>query len=89
MWLLDCTSLQPPSPDDLVLFTEHPKAGTTKAIGLPIKFGATPGRVTRAAPLFGQHTREVCREAGFSDAEIDAMIASGAVAESTSASRAA
>ena len=74
---------------EMVVETEHPRAGTTKAIGLPIKFSATPGRVTRAAPLFGQHTREVCREAGFSDAEIDAMFASGAIAESAPASRAA
>jgi crotonobetainyl-CoA:carnitine CoA-transferase CaiB-like acyl-CoA transferase len=66
---------------DMVVETVHPRAGTTKSIGLPIKFSATPGAVLRPAPLFGQHTREVCREAGFTDAEIDALIASGAVAE--------
>ena len=65
----------------MVVETEHPRAGTTKSIGLPIKFSDTPGAVLRPAPLFGQHTREVCREAGFSDEDIDAMIAGGAVAE--------
>ena len=66
---------------EMVVETQHPRAGAMKAIGLPIKFSDTPGSVTRPAPLFGQHTREVCREAGFSDTEIDAMISSGAVAE--------
>jgi crotonobetainyl-CoA:carnitine CoA-transferase CaiB-like acyl-CoA transferase len=73
---------------EMVVETEHPQAGITKAIGLPIKFGATPGSIRRAAPLFGQHTREVCREAGFGDAEIDAMIAQGAVAQAPAAVRA-
>ena len=66
---------------DMVVETTHPRAGTTQSIGLPIKFSDTPGAVLRPAPLFGQHTREVCREAGFSNADIDAMIAGGAVAE--------
>ena len=63
-----------------VIETAHPRAGRTKAIGFPIKFSDTPGAVMKPAPLFGQHTREVCREAGYGDDEIDAMIASGVVA---------
>ena len=66
---------------DMVVETQHPRAGPTKAIGFPIKFGDTPGGVVRPAPMFGQHTREVCREAGFSEAEIDAMLAAGAISE--------
>ena len=66
---------------EMVVTTSHPRAGETHAIGLPIKFGDTPGAVVRPAPLFGQHTREVCREAGFAESEIDAMFASKAVAE--------
>jgi crotonobetainyl-CoA:carnitine CoA-transferase CaiB-like acyl-CoA transferase len=50
-----------------------------KSIGLPIKFSETPGAVTQPAPQFGQHTREVLREHGFSDAEIDELAASDAV----------
>ena len=34
----------------------------------------------RPAPHKGEHTREVFREAGFSDDEIDALYASGAIA---------
>jgi crotonobetainyl-CoA:carnitine CoA-transferase CaiB-like acyl-CoA transferase len=35
--------------------------------------------VHRAAPVFGQHTQEVLREHGFSDAEINHMTAQGAI----------
>ncbi len=63
---------------EMVVETEHPRAGPTQAIGLPIKFSATPGGVKRPAPLLGQHTREVLGEAGYGADEIEAMIASGA-----------
>jgi crotonobetainyl-CoA:carnitine CoA-transferase CaiB-like acyl-CoA transferase len=35
--------------------------------------------VRRAAPVLGQHTREVLREHGFSDAEANQMAAEGAI----------
>ncbi len=63
---------------EMVVETVHPIAGPTKALGLPIKFSATPGGVRRPAPRLGEHTREVLREAGFADAEIDALARSGA-----------
>ena len=65
---------------EMVLELEHPRAGRTRALGLPIKLSATPGRVARPAPLLGEHTREVLQEYGFSGAEIDALYASGAAA---------
>src|SRR6202048_532313 len=68
----------------MIVKTTHPTAGEVTAIGLPIKFSETPGGVRRAAPVFGQHTREVLREHGFSDAEVDQMAALGAVQTSDS-----
>ena len=64
---------------EMIVETTHPTAGKVKSIGLPIKFSETPGAVTRPAPRFGQHTREVLQGAGFTDAEIDRMAAAGAV----------
>ena len=64
----------------MVVELEHPRAGRTRALGLPVKLSATTGGVTRPAPLLGQHTREVMREFGFSEAEVDALLASGAAA---------
>ncbi len=66
---------------DMVVTTNHPNAGEVKAIGLPIKFSETPGRVVRPAPLLGQHNREILSETGYSDDEIEKLITSGAVIE--------
>jgi crotonobetainyl-CoA:carnitine CoA-transferase CaiB-like acyl-CoA transferase len=59
---------------------DHPKAGRTKALGLPIKFSDTPASITRAAPMLGQHTHEILASLGYDDAAIDRLAASGAVA---------
>jgi crotonobetainyl-CoA:carnitine CoA-transferase CaiB-like acyl-CoA transferase len=64
---------------EMIVETTHPTAGQVKAIGLPIKFSDTPGGVRRAAPVFGEHTREVLRENGYSDTEIDQMAEQGAI----------
>ena len=63
---------------EMVVELDHPRAGATRALGLPIKLSASPGRVARPAPLLGQHTREVLAEFGFSASEIDALVHSGA-----------
>src|ERR1700732_3731298 len=64
---------------EMIVETMHPTAGKVASIGLPIKFSETAGSVRRAAPLLGQHTREVLREHGFSDAEADQLAALGAI----------
>ncbi len=58
---------------------EHPIAGRMQTIGLPVKFSATPGSVHSAAPVYGQHTREVLAEVGYTAGEIDAMVAARVV----------
>lgn len=58
---------------------DHPTEGRVKTPGFPIRFSRTPSRVTRGAPLTGQHTDEVLRDFGFSADEIAAHAASGAV----------
>jgi crotonobetainyl-CoA:carnitine CoA-transferase CaiB-like acyl-CoA transferase len=45
------------------------------------RFSETPARVRRSAPRLGEHTREVLTGTGFSDAEINALLGSGALAE--------
>jgi crotonobetainyl-CoA:carnitine CoA-transferase CaiB-like acyl-CoA transferase len=64
---------------EMVVEVDHPRAGRTKALGLPIKFSETPGEITRAAPLLGQHTREVLADLGYSPAEIDRLSSEGAI----------
>ncbi|HSD60565.1 MAG TPA: CaiB/BaiF CoA-transferase family protein [Burkholderiales bacterium] len=64
----------------MVIETAHPRVGKAKGLGLPIKFSAGQGSAVRSAPVFGQHTREVLREHGYSDADIEALAREGAVA---------
>jgi crotonobetainyl-CoA:carnitine CoA-transferase CaiB-like acyl-CoA transferase len=64
---------------DMVVEVDHPKLGPVKTIGLPMHFSGTPGKVARAAPIYGQHTREVLVEHGFKPAEIDKLVETGAI----------
>lgn len=58
---------------------EHPKAGRFRGFREPVRFGGEHAPTPCAAPLFGQHARELLEEAGYAPAEIDALLASGAV----------
>ena len=64
---------------DMVVGLVHPQAGSTKALGCPLHFSRTPTSITRPAPMLGEHTRELLREYGYDDAEIDALVADGVV----------
>lgn len=55
---------------DMVVELEHPTLGRMNTVGSPIKMSETPTDVDRRAPLLGEHTDEVLREAGFSNEEI-------------------
>jgi crotonobetainyl-CoA:carnitine CoA-transferase CaiB-like acyl-CoA transferase len=44
-----------------------------------VKFSRTPGGPRFGAPVYGQHSREILAQHGFADAEIEALIDSGAV----------
>ncbi len=58
---------------------DHPTEGHVKTPGFAIKFSKTPSKVDRGAPLAGEHTRAVLREAGLDEAAIDELVAKGAV----------
>ena len=66
--------------EGLIETYEHPKAGRFRGFREPVRFGGEPAPSVRAAPLFGQHARELLAEAGYAGAEVDALLASGAVA---------
>jgi len=55
--------------------------GSYKALGIPIKLSRTPGAVRSVPRALGADTREVCRQAGFDQSQIDDMVAGGIVFE--------
>lgn len=67
----------------MVVDVMHPDAGSTRGIGSPIHLSHATPPAPRPAPRLGEHTREVLREAGFADADIDALLAQGVVAGAT------
>ncbi len=64
---------------DMIIDVPHKTLGTAKALGMPVKFTGTPTKTDQGAPVYGQHTREVLAEYGYSADEIEAMLAEGAV----------
>ncbi len=62
---------------EMVVDVKHSRLGRMKTLGAPVKFSATPGGVKRGAPLLGEHTREILREYGYTDAEVTGLIAGG------------
>jgi formyl-CoA transferase len=54
---------------------EHPSEGRIRNVRAPFAFGDEPNTPRRQAPRIGEHSSEILREAGLSDAEIDALIA--------------
>jgi formyl-CoA transferase len=55
--------------------------GGYRGTGNPVKLSRTPASLRSTPPAFGSATREVLVEAGYSEAEIDALFASGAALE--------
>jgi crotonobetainyl-CoA:carnitine CoA-transferase CaiB-like acyl-CoA transferase len=72
----------------MVPVVEHARAGRVATIGLPVKFSATPGAVARAAPVYGEHTRELLKEAGYKDVEVDELLKETVVADPSQPPRA-
>jgi len=59
----------------LVVATDSAEPGYSKTLATPFKLHDEAQRTPTRAPTIGQHSREVLIEAGFSDAEVDALIA--------------
>jgi crotonobetainyl-CoA:carnitine CoA-transferase CaiB-like acyl-CoA transferase len=63
--------------------TQHHSEGEITMPGSPIRFSATPARYERGAPLLGEDSIAVLREAGVAEADIAALKHSGAMIDAS------
>lgn len=59
---------------------DHPRFGRQRVIGLHVQLSETPGAVGGGAPVLGEDTERVLREAGYSSEDIGRLMTEGVVA---------
>jgi crotonobetainyl-CoA:carnitine CoA-transferase CaiB-like acyl-CoA transferase len=65
----------------LLVALEHEQLGKLEHFGHLISFSETPEKIFGATPLVGQHTRDIMKETGYTDSEIDHLCEQRAVFE--------
>jgi alpha-methylacyl-CoA racemase len=70
---------------EMVVELEQPGVeGPVRQLGVPIKLSRTPGEHARLpGPALGEHTEEALLAAGYSQAQVAELLASGAAAAAT------
>ena len=63
----------------MIVDVKNTKAGSFKAIGMPIKFSETKVEDTKESPTFGQHTKQILLDYGFKGEEIDSLLKKGVI----------
>ncbi len=63
----------------MIVDVKNEKAGSFKAIGMPIKFSETKVEDTKESPTFGQHTKQILLDHGFKSEEIDSLMKLGVI----------
>ncbi|WP_250528463.1 CoA transferase [Caballeronia sp. GAWG2-1] len=64
--------------------TDHPAVGRIREIAMPSEWRGGTERKHRHAPGLGENSREILRETGYAEAEIDSLMSSGASCEPAS-----
>ena len=65
----------------------HESEGPLELLRYPVRFSEADTSIPGPPPLAGAHSREILAEYGYSEAEIDELIESGAASERTSGDR--
>ncbi len=65
--------------NDFVADIDHPALGRAEMTGIPLNLSGMPGKITRPAPLMGQHTDEVLSELGYARSAIEAFRRDGVI----------
>ncbi len=64
---------------EMLVDIEDPELGTIHSIGVPVKLSDTPGSIRRRAPALGEHSGEILLEHGFTQIEVDVLLADGVI----------
>jgi len=65
---------------DMLPLVEHPGCAEPTAVpGVPVKLSVTPGGVRHRAPRLGEHTRDILREIGLTEADVEGLSSRGAI----------
>jgi crotonobetainyl-CoA:carnitine CoA-transferase CaiB-like acyl-CoA transferase len=64
---------------NLVRSVSNAAWGPHKVLALPVHLSRTPARVERAAPMTGEHTREVLASLGYDATTVDSLMADGVI----------
>ena len=65
--------------NEMVTTLEHPTHGPLRMVAPVVHLSATPGRIKRPAPEFGQHTEEVLLATGYTWEELEVLRGTGSI----------
>ncbi len=63
----------------IVTQAPHSILGEVATLGHPVQYSETPSSIRRGAPVYGEHTREVLAEHGYSKQQIESFLHDGVV----------
>ena len=64
----------------MLVEVDHAQVGLTRHVGTPLRLSGTPAAQVRPAPMLGDDSARVLRANGFSNAEVEALLAEGIIA---------
>ena len=64
----------------ILVEVDHTQVGSTRHVGTPLRLSGTPAAQARPAPLLGDDSVRVLRANGFSNAEVESLLAEGIIA---------
>jgi crotonobetainyl-CoA:carnitine CoA-transferase CaiB-like acyl-CoA transferase len=65
---------------DMIVEVETAGSGTLRLPGVPIKFSDAAGSVRTGPPRLGEHSRQIVRELGYEDADVERLESAGVIA---------
>jgi len=65
--------------NDMLAERQHSRHGRVRMMNVPVRLSDTPGKADWPPPEFGQHTREVLIEVGYSEEDVEALARDGIV----------